>query len=717
VSRQLWAVGTILALALGGTDGVSMGTPAFAAEPPAVSARPTRAPAQEMLFGDGGTGPYLLAWTAVTPGTDVVAIDGRRALAGLDYELDAAAGRIRFHAPLLRGQVVQIEYQYDTAAAKPNKTTLNFPVALTVVQDQRSSVQLMGALRPDPRGGSPALFGFSADTRAAGARISSLFFISPPAQGASSGGGRAHTARDGLDQTSALRLGAEGETAGLKYRAAWSQAGAGFTGAPQLQTPAGLRQVELAASYQPAPGLTLTTQNGRTQALTDALRGQERGLERYELAYRPSKNGGLDLVQEEARKATADGSEEETRQSRLQLDQQLGASTRLAALLERVSTRGTARDDRRDKATFSLQSRPWERLTLTTRAERTESERDGAGSLYGFGAEVQAASSLVVGANWTHTLTEQSGARSDGQLRLALRGPFAVGLGLQRVEGDQDGTTLGALWNLAAGTRAWLKLEGKNTERIAQTGMTETESSCRMQVEPVPGVRLAASTGTRTASDRLATEEEEASLTLAPVKALSLGGSLRTSTQGDTSSTITSLSGAVRATVIDVSGQFRQRERDGAGSLITRDYRLALTPASWLKLDGRYAENPEDKDGVVQDQVATSLGLQTSVGPVTLAGSFSNSEARQTLSEKQQTEVRLTFRLAPGSRLYSAYKASDERALDLLRGRTYSFGFTHSVGSDFYLMLEGEMTIYTRDGVRLADRDQARANARLGLRF
>ncbi len=76
-----------------------------------------------------------------------------------------------------------------------------------------------------------------------------------------------------------------------------------------------------------------------------------------------------------------------------------------------------------------------------------------------------------------------------------------------------------------------------------------------------------------------------------------------------------------------------------------------------------------------------------------------------------------TLDLAPGCRLYSAYKASDERTLELVRGRTYSFGFTHSVGSDFYLALEGEMTTYTRDGIRLADRDQARANARLGLRF
>jgi hypothetical protein len=725
VSRPVWAIGAITAIVLGQTTGRPFGSGAVAAElaadpgvrvrtpPPAASAQPTRLPAQEMLFGDGGAGPYLLAWTAVTPGSDVIAVDGHRALPGLDYELDGAAGKLRFRASVQRGQVIQAEYQYDPTAAKPNKTTLSFPLALTLMQDGRSSVQLMGALRQDPRGGTPALFGFSADTRAAGARITSLFLVSPSA----SGDGRAAAPHAGVDRTSALRLGAEGETAGIQYRASWTQAGSGFTGAPQLQTPAGLRQVELAASYQPARGLTLTTQSSRTEALTPAQRGQERGLEHYELAYRPSKTGGLSFVQEEARKAKADGTEEETRQSRLQLDQQLGSRTRLDALLERVSTRGTAADDQRGRATFSLRSRPWERLTLTTRAERTSSERDGAGSLYGFGAEVQAAAGLVVGADWTQSLTEKSGARADGQLRLALRGPLAVSFGLQRVDAEQKGTTLGALWNVAAGARGWLKLEGKNTERVAGPGTVETESSYRLQAEPVHGVRLAAGTGTHQASDVPGSDNQEVSLELAPVKAVSLGGGLRTATQGDTTTTVTSVSGALRASVINLSGQFKERASDGADRVVTRDYRLALTPVNWLKLDGRYAENPEDKDGQVQDRVATSVGLQTHVGPVTLGGSVSNAEARLSLSQTQQTELRLTLDLAPGCRLYSAYKASDERTLELLHGRTYSFGFTHSVGGDFYLALEGEMTTYTCDGVRLAERDQARANARLGLRF
>jgi hypothetical protein len=713
VSRQVWVM---ISVAMG------LLISAAKADPPANAARLSRVPAQEMLFGDGSPGPYLLAWTAVMPGTDVVAIDGRRALPGLDYELDAAAGKIRFQAPLQRGQLVQIDYQYDPAAAKPNKSTLSLPLALTVLQDRRSSIQFMGALRPDPRGSAPALLGFTADTRVAGARISSLLLLTP-SPAAPPGAGPSGGARPGMDRTSAMRLGAEGESGGLKYHALWSQAGAGFTGAPQLQTPAGLRQIELAATYQAARGLTLTTQSSRTQALTEAQRGQERGQERYELAYRPSPNGSLSLSQEDARKAKVDGTEEETRQTRLQLDQQVGATTRVAALLEQVSTRGTAADDRRGKAALSLQSRPWGRLTLTTRAERTASERDGAGSVYGFGAEVQAASRLVVGANWTHTATENAGERSDSQLRLALKGlagdrhPLTAVVSLQRTDSERGGTTLGTLWNLAAGTRGWLKLEGKSTARLAPTGEAATEASYRLEATPVPGVKVAALTATLDPAGQPATENQEASLQLAPVKPLTLGGSLGTSTQGDTTTTITSVSGTVRVPLIDVSGQLKQRDRGGADALITRDYRVALTPASWLKVSGRYVENPEDSSGSVQDQVATSLGLQTRVGPVTLGGSVSNSEARLSLTETQQTELRLTLSLAPGSRFYSAYKASDERALDLVRGRTYSFGLTHAVGNSFYLQLEGEMTTYTRDGIRLAERDQTRANARLGLRF
>src|SRR5262249_44703536 len=162
-----------------------------------------------------------------------------------------------------------------------------------------------------------------------------------------------------------------------------------------------------------------------------------------------------------------------------------------------------------------------------------------------FGAEVQAASRLVVGANWTHTSTESAGDRSDSQLRVALRGPLTAAVSLQRIDAERDGTTLGALWNLAAGTRGWLKLEGKSTERLAPTGTTATEASYRLEATPVRGVKLAALTTTRDTPDQPATENEEASVEVAPIKALSLGGSLGTSTQGDTTTTITSVSGTV----------------------------------------------------------------------------------------------------------------------------------------------------------------------------
>jgi hypothetical protein len=80
-------------------------------------------------------------------------------------------------------------------------------------------------------------------------------------------------------------------------------------------------------------------------------------------------------------------------------------------------------------------------------------------------------------------------------------------------------------------------------------------------------------------------------------------------------------------------------------------------------------------------------------------------------------ELKLTLDLAPRTRFYSGYRERETRQTSLLRDRTFSLGFTRSVGSSLFLLLEGEYTLFDRDGQPADDPSDARANARLGLRF
>jgi hypothetical protein len=673
---------------------------------------------KDVFFGDGGAGPYPLAWTAVLPGTESVFVDGQRRVAGLDYALEPAAGVLRFSAPLERGQLIQVDYRVNRRQAKANRTALQAPFALTVLERGQSNLKMLGAMQQGPGGLTPGLLGISTESHFGVSTLSGIFLTHPvlPAGGPARAGDR-HVAGPGWQETSGLRLGAEGKGRSLQYRAAFSQTGAQFTGAPQLQTPPGIRRVELAAAFQASKQLSVEAKSERTDALVDARRGEERSTEQLRLSYQPSGSTSLRLSQESTGKMNAAGQEEEIRQSRVQLDQKFGLRAQATALYERVAKSGTTSDDTRDRIALSVSSRPWQRLAITTRAEQTSSEREGEARVLGLGAEVQGPAGLSVGGGWTRTLSERTGARSDGQLRLALRGPLAAAWDVSRQESDRDGLTTASLWSIAAGAKGWLKLFASERDRMGSDGVEQSEERYRLEATPVAAIKVAAAIGEREVGDQPVTEEQEASLQLAPGKALSLGGSLRASTQGETSTTVTSVNGALDTALLDVGGQFRQREREGAADVTTRDLQLALTPADWLKLTGRYTENPEDKDGRVQDQVARSLGLQTRVGALTLGGSVTEVEARDRLYEKQQMELRLTLNVSSHSALYSTYQASDEWTGGSLQGRSYSFGFRHAVGSQFYLKLEGELTTYEQDGIALADREETRANLGLGLKF
>lgn len=682
-------------------------------------AAPRRGVAQkDLFFGDGGAGPYPLAWTAVLPGTESVFLDARLAVAGLEYRIEPAAGTLRFTSPVARGQVIQVEYRVNPRAAKANRTALQSPFALTVVESGRSNLRMLGAMRQGPGGLTPGLLGFSGESRAGASTLSGLFLAQPgTASGTPLRDGDARTPRIGWQETSGLRVGAEGKGRTLNYRASLSQAGARFAGAPQLQTPAGLRRTELAASFQMSPRLSIEAKSDRTDALVETKRGEARATEQLRLSFQPSTATSLRLTQESASKTNAAGQEEETRQSRIQLDQKLGLRAQASALLERVARIGTSGDDTRDRIALSLQSRPTERVSLTTRAEQTSSEREGDARTLGLGAEVKGPAGVTLGGGWNTTRAERGGARSDGTFRLAYRGPLQAAWDLQRQESDRDGLATASLWSLAAGGKGWLKLTGVERDRVNREGVGQSEESYRLEATPVAAVKLGAAIGAREGGAQPATQDQEASLQLAPGKALSLGGSLRSSTRGDATTTITSVNGALNTALVQLGGQYRQRERDGLDDVTTRDLRLALAPAGWLKVTGRYAENPEDKDGLVQEEVARSLGLQTRVGAVTLGGSVTEVDGLARTYEKQQTELRLTLRFSPHSSLTSAYQSSDEWAGGSLQGRTYSFGFQHAVGSRFYLKLEGEMTTYEQDGASVAEREDTRANLGLGLRF
>jgi hypothetical protein len=215
-----------------------------------------------------------------------------------------------------------------------------------------------------------------------------------------------------------------------------------------------------------------------------------------------------------------------------------------------------------------------------------------------------------------------------------------------------------------------------------------------------------------------ALDTRETSLELAPLPGVKLGGALRDQEVVDGVTRVRSVSGSVAPIrYFDVSGAYKAREMPMGDALITRDLRLSLNPMRGVRLLGGYTENPEDKDGRVLDTTQTTLGLESTIGSLMLGGSYTTGAAEAAQRESEQAEVRLALNLWGNSRFTTAYKASEERSGSVTQGRTLSLGFTRSLSSSFYLMLEGELTQVQVNGVAQPGLSDQRAQAKLGLRF
>jgi hypothetical protein len=102
---------------------------------------------------------------------------------------------------------------------------------------------------------------------------------------------------------------------------------------------------------------------------------------------------------------------------------------------------------------------------------------------------------------------------------------------------------------------------------------------------------------------------------------------------------------------------------------------------------------------------------------VGISGTYTLIDAARAAADAAQTELKLTLDLAPKTRFFSGYRERATREGSLLRDRTYSLGFTRTVGQSLFLLLEGEHTLSDRNGQPLADRTDTRATGSLGLRF
>jgi hypothetical protein len=487
----------------------------------------------------------------------------------------------------------------------------------------------------------------------------------------------------------------------------------------QMAPAAGLRQYNMNVSYGPSRWLSFRSQVERVEALDEAQRGQARSLSSHQLTLAPLASSRLTLSRDVRATVRPDGGQNQVAVSRAQLEQKLGARSTATALVERSRASAVSGGGRVDRTAFGLTTRPSARAQFTGSYARSESTQTGRETTSSLSLATTPLPRLKLNSQFTERVSDRDGASSSLGLDWNARAGKWIGLdgGVSRKEAARVGTDDVQRLRLSLGP---LSLEGQRTESDRLTGSGAEEQLLRLEAAVMSGLRLGGGRGSRvTGADHATTELSEAFVEIAPDPVFHFRGSLQSAVTGEQEALTKALSAALKAPrLLEVSSAYKSREATTGDALVSRDYVVALTPLRGFKLQGAYRENPEDKNGVVLDQLQRSLGLQSQFGFLGLSGTYSSIDAGPAApGTTSQMELKLTLDLAAKTRFYSGYRERDSRQASLLRDRTFSLGFTRSVGSSLYLLLEGEYTLSERDGQPLDDPADARANARFGLRF
>ena len=147
------------------------------------------APQNDVIIGNGGTGPYPLGWKNFLKDSVSVSENSLTLTSGLDYTVDAANGQITFAHPLTQQTTALVQYQYDPAVAVRTSAQILTPLKVALQQSdshdtyvsavvQRSSTQATGS------SSSNVALGFGSNWRGSGHnQIGAHWFFDPAVSG------------------------------------------------------------------------------------------------------------------------------------------------------------------------------------------------------------------------------------------------------------------------------------------------------------------------------------------------------------------------------------------------------------------------------------------------------------------------------------------------------------------------------------------------------
>jgi hypothetical protein len=366
---------------------------------------------RDVIPGNRSRGPYLLSWRGIPANRESVIIDGRRALRGVDYQLDPVKGQIAFSSPLSLSSLAMVEYPLDPATSVRNDIGFTVPLELDLYSSGNSSLKLttvytQKGVADAARG--EALLGLSGSAvLSPNTRVETSLLVRPDSSG---GGSR-------LEDRAGGRIGVTTVLApGLSVSGAYATAGHQMAAGKERGLAAGRSSQDLALAWKPEGGrLTLDSVYQKIDADGRVGGGGVTTL-RHSLGYALSGNAQLAYTRLDTEKSSG-GSSSRSITDTLQLSGKLGDRT--AAKFVWTGAQSSGSELRTQHLTLNT-------AILTGVAVNASylvsgSSKDGEARALDVGVAAAPAKNIEVKAAFSERDSALTGTDTSGSLRVAAR--------------------------------------------------------------------------------------------------------------------------------------------------------------------------------------------------------------------------------------------------------------------------------------------------------
>ena len=636
--------------------------------------------ATDIFIGKGVTGPYLLTWKGIVPGSETVMRNSAQREPANDYRIDEATGEIFFTTPLGTNEIVRVDYLYTPGQSTVNASSKSNPITLNLLSKLQGNLVLNAVLQPSDMGGAgsaatspnPLDFSLSAKSQLSqGSTIQSALYLD--------------TRGGNLLQRSGLSLDQSNKTSIGSFNLHFARGGANFTPNFPTSIASGSQVMEGTANFNPLFGIKAAASFAQTNQLTDTGVGNKQTTLHENLTGSYKTGTQISLMNTETYVDPADSSKLSEMENSLHLSQRLGSASNLDFVLDCVNQRQGETSSQSNNSTLSFTTQPSKIIKLS--------------------------------GSWLNSFNAPNGS-NDTKLNLIADPSKQMNVSVSTEDSIQGASSF-------HNRRA--QVNYKPLKNVSLTGGVQDQTNSgtenlseNLGASITPSRTLQLSGNLQIGN---VNSNSQAQLKFTPLQSFTLTGGV----QDQSSSGVKDLSANMSAFVapsryLQVSGGVQVRNSNWGfvtSSSQQDSYNLQLAlqlPWHEFRLTSGIQTNPSAPNGVFTLQSKQNLGIQSTIGPLNLTGNYAYSQNNLQAGWLRQMEVQLGWRLAPNTSLSSAYRLNQTFSGGITTINNYTLNFTRSLGSTFNLSLGGGMTDTIQPGDSSLDRAY-QANAQLAYKF